>query len=478
MMNRSPSSRDIVWLSLTLLILITLSFLFSIQPQDYWWCLRIGRDTLATGTVPATETLSWTQAGQPILYEPWLACVIFELTNELGGASLTFLLRGLLIGLTYGLLWFMVRQSLNPALATFLILIVGLASSNNWSMRAQLFAYPLFVFCVYSLLRWHRGSNRWLWGLPVATVLWANLHGSYILSLVLAGSALIFGQGNRRQLFIVLIFMLFGTLMTPHGLDLWTHLPFMLTVQSNQDYSLEWRPPVNEGWQMNIFFAWALLFALLAGGSSRRLSLMEWIWFLGFGWLAFSGVRYVIWFLFLLVVLTARLLAGVIPLRETQPETIKYPIANIALSLLIVALSLLYLPGIRETWWPQAPPAYAADLTPIEAVDWLKDHPELPGPIWNDYAFGSYLSYALPERPVSVDSRFFPFSGEQMEDYVQISRGGSRWKPVFQRDGINLLLLSIKTQPELISMVKASREWCEEYRDETAVIFSRCEPVQ
>jgi hypothetical protein len=205
---------------------------------------------------------------------------------------------------------------------------------------------------------------------------------------------------------------------------------------------------------------------------------MEWVWFLGFGWLAFSGVRYVIWFLFLLVVFSAWLLAGAIPQKEAQPATIKYPVANVALSLLIIGLSLLYLPGIRETWWPQAPPAYAADLTPIEAVDWLKDHPELPGPIWNDYAFGSYLSYAIPSRPVSVDSRFFPFSGEQMEEYVQISRGDPIWEPVFQRDGINLLLLSIKTQPELISLVKASPAWCEQYRDETAVIFSRCEPAR
>ncbi|HUE98486.1 MAG TPA: hypothetical protein VMN99_04480, partial [Anaerolineales bacterium] len=272
MIHKHLTSYDFVWLSFLILILVTLSFLFSIPPQDYWWCLRIGRDILSTGTVPVRETLSWSQAGQPILYEPWLACVMFEQVNELGGASLTFLLRGLLIAMTYGLIWVMARQSLTPLLATVLVLIVGLASSNNWVMRAQLFAYPLFVLCVYSLLNWQQGNHKLLWVLPVTAILWANLHGSFVLGLVLAGAALVFGKGDRKALFIVLSLMILATLITPHGLELWKHLQFMLTVPSNQEYSVEWRAPRNEGWQMNIFFAWVLSLAPLAVFSSRKIS--------------------------------------------------------------------------------------------------------------------------------------------------------------------------------------------------------------
>ncbi len=478
-MNERPiRSYDLIWLSLTVLILVTLSFLFAIRPQDYWWCLRVGRDILSTGAVPVTETLSWSQAGQPILYEPWLACVIFERVHVLGGASGTFLLRGLLIGLTYGLIWVMTRRSLGPQLATVLVLIMGLASSNNWEMRAQLFAYPLFVLCVYSLLNWQSGSNKMLWILPVTAVLWANLHGSFILCLVLAGSAFVFGKGDRRSLLITLILMLMGTLITPHGIALWGHLQFMLTVPSNQEYSLEWRAPVNEGWQMNVFFAWVLSFAPLTAFSSRKISLMEWVWFLGFGWLAFSGIRYVIWFLFILVVLTARLLAGILPDKQRLPERARFPAFNAALASLFVLLSIVYLPGIRERWWAQAPAVYASDITPVKAVEWLDQHPQLPGPLWNDYAFGSYLAYALPSRPVWVDSRFFPFTGGQMDEYLQMSRGSLIWKSMFEREGINLLILSTANQPLLIELVGSSGSWCEQYRDEVAVIFSRCEPIR
>ena len=478
-MNSSASrSYDLLWLVLALLPLVTLSFLFAIHPQDYWWLLQVGKETLLHGAVPTRETMSWSQAGQPILYEPWLAGVIFWLAYDLGGASLTFLLRGVLIGLTYGLIWFMVRRASGPRLATILILLMGLASSNNWEMRAQLFAYPLFVCCLFSLLNWNSGNNKTLWILPVAIILWSNLHGSFLISLLLAGSAFVFGKGDRKLLGITLVLMLAGTLVNPRGIELWKHVHFMLTSPSNQLYSVEWQPPRNAGWQMNIFFAWLLVFAPLVVLSTRKLSMMEWVWFLGFGWLAVSGIRYVIWFLFLLVVLTAAPLANVTRRKLDRSVNVSSGIFNVILACLFIPLPLFYLPGLREKWWTEAPSVYAADVTPFGAVKWLEEHPEVPNPLWNDYLFGSYLLFALPSRPISLDSRFYPFPPEQMEEYVQISHGSSEWESVFQREGINLLLLSIASQPRLIENVESSDKWCEQYRDQYAIIFSRCIPIQ
>jgi hypothetical protein len=111
-------------------------------------------------------------------------------------------------------------------------------------------------------------------------------------------------------------------------------------------------------------------------------------------------------------------------------------------------------------------------------VDWLEAHPELPGPLWNEIGFGSYLIFALPARPPSVDSRFFPYPLEQMQEYQTISVTGLGSETAFQRDGINLLLLSVAEQPRLIEAVEKSDQWCEQYRDQTAVIFSRCTSIQ
>jgi hypothetical protein len=42
---------------------------------------------------------------------------------------------------------------------------------------------------------------------------------------------------------------------------------------------------------------------------------------------------------------------------------------------------------------------------------------------------------------------------------------------------VKLLMLSLHSQGHLVQAVEASDRWCEEYRDQTAVIFSRCGPI-
>jgi len=206
MNQASQRSYSFLWLSQMLLVLVILSFQLPIIQNDYWWCVRLGHETLSSGAVPTIETFSWSQAGEPIVYQPWLACVGFWLTHDLGGAPLTYVLRAVLLGIAYGLLWFIAKQESGPRTATILIILTGLATSGNWVMRTQLFAYPLFALCLYALFAWQKGNNRLLWILPVSMVLWANLHGSFILGLVLAGAAFVFGTGNRKPLLIAIIF--------------------------------------------------------------------------------------------------------------------------------------------------------------------------------------------------------------------------------------------------------------------------------
>ena len=163
MKSSASRSYDLLWLSLAILPLVTLSFLFSIHAQDYWWYLRIGHDTLLQGGVPTVDTISWTQAGHPVVYQPWLAAVLFWLSYHLGGAPLTYLLRGILLAVTFSVLWILARQASGPRLATILILVMGISSSNNWQLRPQLFAYPLFALCLYSLYQWQNGNDKTLW---------------------------------------------------------------------------------------------------------------------------------------------------------------------------------------------------------------------------------------------------------------------------------------------------------------------------
>ncbi len=346
----SSRSYDLLWMSLALLVLLPIALFLSITPHDYWFYVRIGKDILESGAIPRVDTFSYTYPERPIFYQPWLSAVIFWLAHSAGGATLTYFLRYICIGSAYALVWALMRYlGTGAKLATLLLILLGFSSSMNWSMRPQMFAYPLFALMLWVLWHWQTGQPKLMWTLPLITLLWVNLHGSFVLAFVLMGSALIFGAGDRRKLVIWFVASLFATLINPRGVFVWEFVPDMLTSASDQQFATEWRPPVNAGWQMNIFFAWLLLFIPLAAFSPRRLSLLEWIWFLGFGWLALSGLRYVIWFMFIMAVLTGPLLTELWKsFRPVSEPQVTKPTFNYVLAGLILLLPLMMLPGIRE----------------------------------------------------------------------------------------------------------------------------------
>jgi hypothetical protein len=470
-------SYDFLWLALTLLILLAIAALLPLTPQDYWWYVRLGEDIAHSGSIPSVDLYSFTRAGTPFFYQAWLSALIFWRVHETGGVLLTFLLRVIIVAITYGLLWLMTRLAgAGPRLASLLILIAGLAGSNNWSVRPQLLTYPLFVLALSVLWNWNLGRSRGLWLLPLISLLWVNLHGSFPLLFLVQLPALILGSGDRKRLALVFVISFSALLINPHGLSAAGYVFNMLSSPSNR-YSLEWLPAVNRGWQSNLFFLWLLGFAPLAAFSPRRLSLLEWAWFLLFGWLALYAGRYAIWFLFLLALNTASLLHEWSRRIFDKPIQNEKMIPNFAAGCLLLLLPLSILPGIRESWWRGAPSPYDG-AHPIEATKWLVAYPEINGPLWSDFSHSSYLIYALPSRPVWIDTRFELYPVEQWERYIAIAHAAPGWQSVLDEEGINLVMLSPGGEPLLIEAMHGSDQWCERFRDPNAVIYSRREPSQ
>jgi hypothetical protein len=461
----------LLWLGLVLFIVLAIAFLLPVTTQDFWWYLRIGRDTLASGSVPVVDALTFTRAGTPVVYHSWGSAVFFWLLYKAGGLSLAVFLRGLLLVTAYFLVWLTARRMGGGKFSSALIVLAAvLATSNNWSMRPQLFAYPLFALSLYILYRWQTGEKKIVFWLPLISLIWVNLHGSFVMLVLLSGATLIFGKGDRRTLGIAFAGILLATLLNPRGPGAWKYVFDSLTVPSSQQFSVEWQPPVNSGWQMNIFFLWLLGFPLLAVFSPRKLDRLEWAWFLGFGFLALWGERYVIWFVLILGVLTILLLSDWEKIVPRQRES-HYPAVDLALFILFLVLPMVLLPGLREKWWKQSPPV--TEATPITAVDWLIDHSELPGPLWSEIGFSSYLEFALPSRPTWIDTRFEVFPVEQWQAYKDISFARYDWESLLDQAGVNLLMVSVQNQPDLLQALDGQTTWCGVYSDPIAVIYSR-----
>jgi len=465
----------LLWLGLALCVTLAIAFLLPVTPQDYWWYLRIGHDTVTAGALPRWDTLSTTTAGSPAVNYSWAAAVLFWLIYKLGGLTLAVFVRGQLVTVAYALLWLTARRlGAGRAGAGLALLLAVLASSNNWSMRPQLFAYPLFALALYIMTRWQKGERNSVFWLPLICLSWVNLHGSYLMLLLLAGAGLVFGRGDKRRLAIACAGSLLATLINPRGFGVWTDVYHLLTLPAQQ-FSAEWHPPINIGWQMAIFFTWLLAFPLLSAFSPRKLDALEWTWFVGFGFLALRGERYVIWFVLILMLLTSLMLADWEKRILGEPKQ-GSPALNLILCLAFVLLPLALLPGIRERWWQKAPAA--TERTPIAATAWLALHPELPGPLWAEIGFASYLEFALPSRPPWIDSRFVPFSVEQLQAYKDITNARYDWRSLLEDTGAKLLMVSTLDQPNLKEALSASADWCGLYRDDLAVIYQRgvCKP--
>jgi len=230
---------DQVWLFAGVAFIALRALLTPIPPYDFWWHTATGRLIVASGVIPSVDSFSYTQAGQPFYNQSWLAQLLMFGLYQLGGVPLIIFVQALVLAGVYGLLLRLcVRRTGNARLcAGFLLLATLPASFDNWIVRPQTYALPLFVATLYILSRWRVGGaqagraqgaplllsrraqgaplllsrraqgaplllSRRAQGaplllLPLIGAVWVNLHGSFVLGGALIGITFV-GEALRR----------------------------------------------------------------------------------------------------------------------------------------------------------------------------------------------------------------------------------------------------------------------------------------
>jgi len=464
---RSPSP---LYLGALIFIVLEINFLMKIPPNDYWWYLQLGQDVWHNLSIPVVDSYTYTQKDKPYFFIAWLSSVLFWLFRD---PTVATLLHGALPTIFSLLIWQCCRTVGAGVRLTFILtLMVVLIGSTSWAMRPQLFSLPLFAFALLSLLHWQQGRTKWVWFLPVIILCWVNLHGAFPLLFLLAGAALVGGGGDRKTLAVALLASFFTSLCNPQGVMVWHFVFSVLNNAPTQLLGPEWLSPTTAlNWPFKLFFCWLLVFPIVTSLSSGKLKLTDWLWFLGFAWIALSGQRYVVWFVAVFAPINAILLTPLANRSIDRRVTLGKPFFNGIVFVLLLLLPLMLLPKIRGNWLADASSAYTHN-TPIAAVAWLKLHPEVPGNLWVDLAMSVYIIYALPERPVWIDTRTNLFPMEQWSDYFRIVNVGYDWEAVLVRDKVKLLLLNPEEQPLLIQALTESPDWVSPYQDKYSIIFT------
>ena len=79
-------------------------------------------------------------------------------------------------------------------------------------------------------------------------------------------------------------------------------------------------------------------------------------------------------------------------------------LATAALVFLVLVVLVLRLPGKNDGHSDNMLLLKIAKTFPVSAADYIRQN-HLPQPLFNSYAFGGFLTWALPEYPVLIDGR-------------------------------------------------------------------------
>jgi hypothetical protein len=237
---------------------------------------------------------------------------------------------------------------------------------------------------------------------------------------------------------------------------------------------LEWKSPTPQGIAHITFYLSILLFIVLLAYTKYRLTPTEILLSVSFLWLAWSGLRYIIWYGMIITPILARMIKD-LPLK--MPTFIPQKNwLNLILAIVIFIPAIMVQPWFIErmplpaSYWDQVLHNSEAgpllDLhTPVKATEYLRSHPG--GNLFNEMGYGSYIIWAFPEERVFIDPRVELFPYSQWIDYYQTSEG-INYSETFKKYGVDRVILDKTFQNELAAALAKDRLWYLEYEDEYA----------
>jgi hypothetical protein len=486
---------DLLWILVILAGFLFFTSLIPLAPNDYWWHLRIGEIIASEKAIPTTNRYGWTiPEEQPFFYAAWLGEWLFYVIHQIGGLSLVTFIRTLLAGISFFLVAYEARcRSRSWRIAALPLALAGLMSTNNLLVRTQMWAWVPFILTYLSLSHYATTRSHKLWLLlpPLCMLFWVNIHGSFILGLVLCGIYLTGGlisrllKLNQAMSWSQLSWLAGSSALTgmailanPRFSGILIYVSNLLSNQPVQKFIQEWQSPTPHGLAPVTFYASILILIAATAYSRHRLSLTDLLLVLSFLWLAWSGIRSITWFAMIVMPILASLISELPVPRLSLPTQKNWLNLVITIFLLIPVIAaqpwfVLSLP-LPANYWNQVQNdpgvGYLLDWhTPVEAARYLQNHPG--GPLFNELGYGSYLIWAVPDQPVFIDPRIELYPIEIWEDYTHISNG-VRSLELLEKYQVERVLLDLAYQPELSVILQQSPDWKLEYADEHAQLWA------
>lgn len=190
------------------------SFTVPISDPDFWWHIATGKWIAEHGSLMQQDAFTIADAVPEagprsafILKQYWLAQLIFYRVYDLSGFMGIIVLRAALFTLLFYLLFRLMQKAgagfLLSLGLTYLSVMAVVGETQYIGDKPQMWS-SLFSVTIIFLLEHMRDGRRWpRILLPAVMLVWSNMHGGFILGVLIIGiylmAALIFRSGKRQD---------------------------------------------------------------------------------------------------------------------------------------------------------------------------------------------------------------------------------------------------------------------------------------
>ena len=455
---------------------------------DTGYHIRAGEYIVEHLAVPKQDIFSFLSPQFRWTVHEWLSEVIMAVIHSAFGLTGVVVFFSFLLALTHFILYKALRAySDDIILVTALTSLATATSSSHWLARPHLFSLMLTLVW-YRLLNdyQYKGKNT-LFYLPALMLVWVNLHGGFIIGLLLVGiylggnliewtteqpSSANPGREKAKQLLVIGLLCLATCLVNPQGFKI---LLFPFEITSNRflmDNVAEFLSP---NFHQALPFKYMLLAAVAIFAISRiPLNPIELALLLLMTYMSLYSVRYVS--LFAIMVSYPLLRVSESLVRRLPPRLFTWyqkRNENLAIMESRMIASLWPALGISLVIVLSATGAvrfqFAETVFPVAAVNFIKEE-KISGNMFSNDEFGDYIIYAAwPEYRVFMDGRSDMYGEKVIKEYLKIARVEPGWEDIIRKHDITTIMFNTKSA--LSAALMEHKDWHPIYADKLATIF-------
>lgn len=446
---------------------------------DFGWHLKLG-ELISRQGIPSTDPFSYTMPSFPFVDHEWLTNIIFyDLYQNVGMAVMALLFAAI------ALLALLVVKPQNEgsafALAPFLLACAVLLPFLGVRPQVETWALTAVLLKVVTDDRlW----VKWRWFLPVYFVLWANLHGGFVLGLVILIFVSALKSLVQRKIFtsdlVVVLSSILVTLLNPYGFNLWKEVWQQLSDNNLRSAIMEWIPLfLGLDWALLAFMPLAVLSGILIYRYRSKLTLTQISLYVFLMLAGLSSRRHTPLWVLTALPLTIQTLGffykEIGNIKFAQERFNKaYKVFLIAAFFFLALEAFFYVGDLKKR--------QEKNFYPQQAVQFLKQRSR-SGRIFSSYHWGGYLIWKLPEQKVFVDGRMpswrwqAPYQQESsaaFDEYDQVLNNIDGLK-ILDKYQVQFVLWPKNKHIEGFEDRLQKAKWQKVYEDQTGTVYERSE---